>query len=450
MSAPEPPLLTDPPAPHAAHSAASPLWRGVAGAVLIFLATRLVVWTAAYSGALVDLRIAQGLGPPLEQHRRQLAQIRSAPDSELAAAYRTCIGNFAPLLRWDAGHYASIAAQGYCYTRPPPDAPLAEAQSNIAFFPLYPLMGRALAPLLGVPGALVLVANAAGLVAAVLVYLGTRRRCDGPTALLAVALVFCWPPACFYSFGYAESVMLALTAATLLLADRGAYWAAALTCALATAARPSGVALTLVLMLAHWFAADGPRLRRALRTLAIGLVGSLGLLAYAAYLAQRFGSALVYLDSLRSGWVPPMSGRDWLAFALLARIWDQLKYLGRTFAALPGSLITLADPLLWNIPATLAVLALSLWGLARAPRRFRPWLLLGPLIFLQAYVGAGWSSFGVESLGRYTMLGLPAFIVLAAWMTGKWGAAARTTLIAALLLIEVAWAFQFGLGEWAG
>jgi hypothetical protein len=244
--------------------------------------------------------------------------------------------------------------------------------------------------------------------------------------------------------------MLALIAATLLLVDRGNYALAALPCALATATRPSAAPLVLVLMIAYWRAGGGPYLRRTARTLAAGVVGSLGMLAYGVYLAQRFGSALVYVDTVRSGWVPAMRGRDWLAFALLARIWDQFKYLGRLFADLPASLVTLADPRLWNMPATLAVLALSLWGMARTPRRFRPFLLLGPLIFLQTYLAVGWSNFGVESLGRYTMLAVPAFVVLAAWVAQKWGPAARTTLIAALLLVEAAWAFQFGLGEWTG
>ncbi len=442
--------LPEAPALAPAHDGRGPLGRGLVVAALIFVATRLVVWTAAYAGAFIGMRISQGLEPPLEQHRQWLALARAEPEGPLAKALGSAVGGFAPLLRWDAGHYASIVDEGYGYTPPVPGTPPADAQSNIAFFPLYPLLCTALAPLVGVSGAMVLVANVAALLAALLIYVWLRGRGDDALALGSVALVFCWPPACFYSFGYAESVMLLLVVGALLLADRGRFWSAALACGAATACRPSAAMLAVVLMLACWLEAGGARWRRLRKMVGVGLVGAMGLLAYVGYLTYRFGSPQVYLDNFRSGWVPGMRGDDWLSLALLSRIWDQFKYFGRAFSALPASLVILTDPRTWNMPATLVIVGLSLWGLFRTPRRFKPYLLLGPLIFLERYLAAGWSSLGVESLARYTMLAVPALVVLAAWAAKRWSPAARTVLIATLLLLEATWAFQFGLGEWAG
>jgi hypothetical protein len=45
---------------------------------------------------------------------------------------------------------------------------------------------------------------------------------------------------------------------------------------------------------------------------------------------------------------------------------------------------------------------------------------------------------------------VPAFAVLAAWSLREWRPWARHLLLTFLLLIQVAWAFRFGLQEWSG
>jgi hypothetical protein len=84
-----------------------------------------------------------------------------------------------------------------------------------------------------------------------------------------------------------------------------------------------------------------------------------------------------------------------------------------------------------------------------APPTFRPYLWLGPLIFLQAYLASGGTSFGVEPIARYMAVAVPAFVVLAAWMR-RWPAAGQAALMTALMLLQTAWALAFGAGEWAG
>lgn len=447
--------------------AALPVRNGVRGGlllvILICLATRLVTWTAAYSGALLRWQIQDHVEPPIAFRQREIKAEAERPGSPLVSDFEEHVGrfplpggqhgtprHFAPLLNWDAPHYRSIVEGGYRYEPKPAGTPFHEAQQNIAFFPLYPLACAALKPLLGTSGAMIFVANVAALASAILLYLYIRRRIDERAALWVVAIVFCWPTACFYSFGYSESLNLLLTVLTMLLADRGRFLLAAVVCGLATATRPTAVTLVPVFLLAYWVGSPAPRVRRAVQLLLLGAIACLGAVAYAGYLDWRFGSPQVYYDNLRAGWIPPMTDAELPRFLRLEHIINGFKYFGRAFRNFPVGLVHLTDPVTWNIPLTLAILFLSLAGIPRVPRRFRPWMWLGPLIFVQRYLVAGWSSFGVESLSRYMMLATPALIVLGVWCEREWKTGPRCALIAALLLLEANWAFRFGLNEWAG
>lgn len=84
------------------------------------------------------------------------------------------------------------------------------------------------------------------------------------------------------------------------------------------------------------------------------------------------------------------------------------------------------------------------------PRSFRPLLALGPLIFLHSYLASGGAKFGIEPIGRYMAVAVPALIVLAAWCQREWKPVGRYVLLTLLLLIQAAWAFRFGLQEWSG
>jgi len=426
------------------------LLRGIGKAVAVFLATRLVVWTAAYCGATVHLRIQTRVEPPIGRHAEELRAELATPDSTLARAFQQRLSGFAPLMNWDAGHYGSIIMHGYAYAPPAPGEPQETRQANIAFFPLYPLFCRVFAPVTGVAGAQVLVANVAGLLAAMLLYVWVRQRADESAALFAVACTFCWPAACFYSFGYAEGLALLLIITAGWLVDSGRFLAAGIVGGLATATRPTMVGLVLVIALAYWLRTKASGVRRWSGAIGLGLLASSGLAVYAGYLTYRSGSPLIYFTNFQAGWLGPNAAIDWGAFLSFARLWDQFKYVGRIVVGFPTGLVDLANPLAWNMPATLAVLFLSLAGMRRVPRSFRPLLLLGPLIFLQRYVAAGWTNLGVESLARYTALAAPALIVLGAWCAREWPSSARIVLIATLSLLQASWAFHFGLGEWTG
>ena len=104
------------------------------------------------------------------------------------------------LLGWDAGWYESIARHGYA----------GAGHSSLRFFPLVPLLTRALSyvPGIGVGTALVVVANASAFVGVVLLVLLARRETGDASLARRSAWLLCLaPPAFTQVMGYAEGTL---------------------------------------------------------------------------------------------------------------------------------------------------------------------------------------------------------------------------------------------------
>ncbi|MGA7419645.1 MAG: hypothetical protein WBW80_16730, partial [Acidimicrobiales bacterium] len=125
------------------------------------------------------------------------------------------------LLGWDAGWYQSIAGHGYA----------ASGQESLRFFPVFPMVARALGwiPGIGTGVAVVAVANACALAGmAVLVLLVQRETGDPDLARRTVWLLALAPPAYTLVLGYAEgTLLLCTTVAFLAVRSRRWWWAAA-------------------------------------------------------------------------------------------------------------------------------------------------------------------------------------------------------------------------------
>jgi len=431
--------------------AASPPWRrAVLQVILIYLVTRLVIWTAAYTGTIISYRIHFQVYGTFESHWREVAPRLADPNSYERWWLGEHLLDLNPLVRFDARHYRTIVEGGYAYRTPAPGERL---EQNIAFFPLYPLTCRPLAGLLGPNVAMVAMSHFYTLAAVLLLYGWLRRRIDHPAALLAVAAVLCWPAGVYTAFGYAESLTLLLFTATVVLLDRQRWWLAAIVCGLATATRPTAAALVPVVLLAYWLHGPGPRTRRTALLVPLGLLAAAGLIGYFGYLWHAFGSPGVYSENFRNGWVPAEARGTWLEYLTLANVWSQLRYWGRVLGALVGfpmGLVELAIPRVWNIPLTAFGLLLCLGGLRRVPPRFRPLLWLGPLTFVQAYLASGGATFGILPIARYMSVVVPAMVVLGAWMAREWSPAARHFTLAGFVVLQACWAFHFTLTEWPG
>ena len=183
----------------------------------------------------------------------------------------------APISRWDSVHFQAIAAHGY--TR----------EDQLAFFPLYPLMARAVG---WACGSLLLGGFLVSVVSFVVGLWVVQKLAEleiGPEAARrTVWLLAFFPASVFLSAFYTEGLFLALTAGAIYLARTGRFgWACALGAA-ASATRNTGVALVVPLALLYFHERDRP-VRADLAWL---LLVPLGLVAYSVYQAIEWDDAL--------------------------------------------------------------------------------------------------------------------------------------------------------------
>ena len=196
----------------------------------------------------------------------------------------------APLARWDAVWYLRVADSGY-----------AESAPRAAFFPLYPLLVRAMAtPLGGSKAALLaaayLVSLAAFLGALALLFRLTELELGRRLARPVLLLLALFPAALYFGAPYSESLFLLLAVGAFYAARTG-RWAWAGACAgLASATRSAGLLLLIPLVLIWW----GSRQRRR-REAAWLLLAPAGIAAYALWLGLAEGDALRFLD-VQAAW----------------------------------------------------------------------------------------------------------------------------------------------------
>ncbi len=258
-----------------------------------------------------------------------------------------------PGVRWDSVWFLSVARDGYGTDIAKP-----------AFFPLYPLLTRALGTATGgdVIGGLVVSWVALGAALA-----GLRRLCrielgEG-AARHAVWLVALFPAALFGSAVYAESLFLALSVGALLAMRTDHLARACVLGALACATRSAGIVLVLPLFLLlvreHGW-------RPTAQWLWLAVV-PLGLVAFSAWLeltgsswrapfdAQQqwlrawSGPFLGAWDGLRAGWA---GVRQLLAGDTTRNFWPAA---GGDLRANARTNVTLAASLLLAVPALVGV-----------------------------------------------------------------------------------------------
>ena len=239
----------------------------------------------------------------------------------------------AGLLGWDAGWYEAITRGGYG----------GAGHEALRFFPLLPLLARALTVVPGVHAgaAVVVVANASALVAtAALVALARAETGDDALAGRAAWLLSLAPPAFAFVMGYAEATLVALAAGTMLALRRRRFWVAAALGALAALDLPVGVLLAVAALVEALRADEhGARPSPAGRLAAVA-GPLLGCGAFVAYVGVRYGDTLapVHIQdqtSLRGGFTDPLR-----TLAHDARLLVHGQHLG-TAAHLPWVLVAL-------------------------------------------------------------------------------------------------------------
>jgi hypothetical protein len=203
-------------------------------------------------------------------------------------------------LRWDADYYLHIAGHGYPRDFPPEQLRGSDARSPLAFFPGYPLAVRAVAATgLSLDMAGLLVNLLAGAVAAVAVLVLARQLLTGDRALLAAALWVCWPGTSALSYVYSDGLFLAATTSSLLALGARRWILAGLLGAIATATRPSGLALLVAAAVA---AVVAIRMGGAWRAVLAPALTATGALAWFSFLQLHTGDAAGWLGLQERGW----------------------------------------------------------------------------------------------------------------------------------------------------
>jgi hypothetical protein len=263
-------------------------------AMRIGLSTRAVVLLVAIFAAL-------SFGPASGGLARENAEKFDEP----ALTHALADPLLAPLARWDSVWYLRIADSGYGDSAP-----------RAAFFPLYPLLVRAVGTAFGgshaaLLAAAFLVSLAAFLAALVLLHRLTELELGRPLARPTLLLLAVFPAALYFGAPYSESLFL-LLAVGAFYAARTDRWAWAGACAgLASATRSAGLLLLLPLALIWW--SSRPRRPRDAAWLALAPAG---ILAYAAWLGLVEGDALRFLD-VQDAWSRELA-------VPLAGAWDGL------------------------------------------------------------------------------------------------------------------------------
>ena len=303
--------------------------------------------------------------------------------------------------KWDSQYYVDIAANGYWYTP--------NQQSNVAFFPLYPMLMRVASIPLGGNFILAgfLISNLAFFGGSIFLYLLTELELDPDSARRAVYYLAFFPSAFFFSSVYTESLFLFLSIGTMYFARKHNWILAAILGILAAATRNLGV-LMWALVLWEWLRVQGWRLtaihkKETWRSFLQGLKYNwfeliiislipLGMLVYIYFLQHNFQRPLAFIET-QAAW-----GRENIGPIAVIK--------NNVMALLNGEVNKGWLTRFWNVSTLLIFLALVPFIWAKLGEGYGIFVLIMLLVPSASAVG---------SIFRYVLTAFPAFMLLGWW-----------------------------------
>lgn len=331
-------------------------------------------------------------------------------------------------VRWDSGYYWDIATKGY---RPDGD--------ERAFYPLYPVVVRALSSTSRIPmlesGLLVAVASFLG--AGLIIYKWIRIDYGHSQAIWTTGLMVVFPMAFYLVAFYAEPLFLLLAVLSLYLARRGRFALSGVTIALAGATRPQAFLLGIPYVLEFWQQHDFSR-KQWLQFLAGGLIAPIGMLGYLIFIAKLSNSSSLYetyvnLQYREWGnygawpWVTLGDGLNAVIFG--ANI--QPDWFSRAF--------TFSD-----MTFALLGLALGVWAFRRMRASSAAYLLIGVIFF---YSKHGPYGYAFHSFPRHLGSLPPIYLALALFLN-QLPTRLRWTVVAVFVVFLGIFAAWFASGRW--
>lgn len=350
---------------------------------------------------------------------------------------------FQSFCHYDSLYYQSICERGYAYHP--------ALNSDVAFFPAYPLLARAVRFLTGcrTEWALLVVTYLSLAGCFVVFHAYARERCpSGLTAFPGYAVVAfgLFPTTCFFRFAYSESLFFLISVTALLgMSRRWPLWAVAFVIGLATTTRPVGVALLPPFVLYLWQRSESVK-QFAARLAAYGPIACWGLLVYMAYLDWAFGEPFAFAltqDNWRMRPRLPLGEKLWKLLTL-EPLWWQYTGEGRTPWPNDNPLFSLpvANPAFF-VGAFLIVV----WGACRRWLDAREVLLAAGLLVIP-YVTRGYDN-GLSSMGRFVAVIPGIYLVMAGWHVRVPHAVAAAVLALSACLLAAysaefaVWSFVF-------
>jgi len=364
------------------------------------------VWTMALnrihiSPAVVDVTFALVATRAASFSIAFIANLLFAPYSARDFAMPFKREKFAQIFAaWDSGWYFDIASRGYYFN--------ADGQSSIAFFPLYPMLMRAVAwPFGGTDKAIWVAGIVVSCIAFALALLAVHRFTqhlfgDREVARRAVLYLAIFPFSLFFTRVYAESVFLLASVLAVSRAYDGHWWRAGIWGALATLARPNGILIGLPLAL---LALGG---RPAVRVLSIRFAGLLpipvALAGYGAYVYTLSGDPLGWL-SAQAHWGYSLGFPPWQQLLKMIARLVNYGFYDYFFVS------TMAPFRLFHGAAALIFLALTPAIFKRLGVAMGAYVLVSLLVPL--------SSNALEGVGRYSATLFPAFMLVGSFKSPR-------------------------------
>jgi hypothetical protein len=316
---------------------------------------------------------------------------------------------------WDSGWYFDIAQRGY-YWSP-------SGQSSIAFFPLYPMLVRALAWPFGGGDRALWLSGMTLSVACLFLALTVLHRLtewtfgEREAARRTVLYLAVFPFAYFLTQVYTESLFLLVAVSAVACAHRGRWVGAGLLGALTALTRPNGVLIAIPLGLMAL--AGRPRRPELVRRGAAVLLVPAGLGLFCAFAYRLSGDPLAWLHA-QDQWGYTVGNRPW---GELMRMLDGVESNG-----LYGYFFS--DPLApyYFIHGTVALAAVAL-----APSVFtRVSFPLGAWVAASLWVPLTGNA--LEGIGRYVLTLFPLFMLLGRITSRR---AHEALLVGSALLLSV-------------
>ena len=289
--------------------------------------------------------------------------------------------------RWDAVHYIDIATIGYHGT-------------DMAFFPLYPLLIAGLGAVIGnhlVAG--LIISNIALFFGLLFLYKLVEHEFDRNVARRAIFYISIFPTAVFFSAVYPEALFFMLSVASFYYMRERRWWLAGIIGLFAALTRVEGI-LLMVPFAIEWCVAYRPwrpenrqNMRPALLHLAPILLIPLGLLLYMGYLWVLNGDPL-YFSHVQVNW-----NRHFAApWTSVINCWHKI-----THSTSPQ---TVANQIL-----ELAFTALMISVLIAGWKRLKP----SYIAYMALSILLPMSTSSLMSMPRFALVLFPMFAIFAVW-----------------------------------